>query len=234
MASSLFAALGSPEFAERMDEFSAFVDGQLDERRAHPRDDFLTQVASGVVDGVTVDSEGATGLLIAYLLGGHHSTGSSIAFLFRELLSRDAVRSSVRSDPKLLAKAVEESLRLNTPLQYFARTALGDVELETGGVPRGRRVLVDLAAANRDPRQFENPDDFDLERRRNPHVAFGAGGHVCLGQHLARAEIRVAISRVLERLPDVALSGAAPEVVVGGKLLTTATLPVTFTPEVAP
>lgn len=230
VAAQLYAALGTPNFESQMTGFTAFVDAQLEARRRHPREDFLTQVAAGVVDGVPIDTSGAAGLVIAYLLGGHHSTGSGIAYLLRDVLTHDDLRQAVTSDPKVMARAVDESLRLNTPLQYFARTAVGDADLSGGCIAKGSRVLLDLASANRDPRQFEDPETFDLNRRRNPHVAFGGGTHVCLGQHLARTEIRIAVGRLLERLPDLTLAGEAPEVVVAGKLLTTATLPVTFTP----
>lgn len=230
VAASLYAALGTPSFESQLADFTAFVERLLQSRRDDPREDFLTQVADGEVDGVPIDTDGAAGLLIAYLLGGHHSTGSGIACLLRDVLTDSSLRDAVTSDPNMLVRAVDESLRLNTPLQYFARTAVEQTSLESGSIDRGSRVLVDLAAANRDSRLFDDPETFDLNRRRNPHVAFGSGIHVCLGQHLARTEIRVAVARILERLPDLRLDGDAPEAVIAGKLLTTVTLPVAFTP----
>ncbi|MCU1659433.1 MAG: cytochrome [Pseudonocardiales bacterium] len=230
IASRVFAAIGSAEFTERLDRFQEFVDEQLDERRRHPKDDFLTQIASGAVDGVPINSAGAASLMVSYIVGGHHSTGSGIAGLLRDVLTDDLVRQAVTSDPAALSRAVDESLRLNTPLQYFARSVVEDTAVGGESIGKGGRVLVDLAAANRDPRQFEHPERFDLGRRRNPHVAFGAGAHVCLGQHLARAEMRLVVGRLLERLPDLRLVGDAPEAVVAGKLVTTRALPVEFTP----
>lgn len=231
VASRLYASIGTPGFEDQMTQLTAFVEAQLEARKRHPRDDFLTEVASGVVEGVPIDSAGAVGLVVAYLIGGHHSTGSGIACLLRDVLADDRLRQAVTSDPKALARAVDESLRLNTPLQYFARTAVEDADVGGERIAKGSRVLLDLAAANHDPRRFAEPGLFDVNRRRNPHIAFGAGVHVCLGQHLARTEIRVVVGRLLERLPDLALAGEAPEIVVAGKLLTTKTLPVTFTPE---
>jgi cytochrome P450 len=230
LASSMYAAIGSDEFPARMEKFQEFVDAQLEDRRACPRDDFLSQIAAGVVDGVAIDSAGTASLMIALIIGGHHSTGSGIGGLFRDILLDDQLRAAVTADETALAHAVDESLRLNTPLQYFARTALEDAEVGGEQVCKGGKVLVDLAAANRDPRRFEDPETFDLDRRRNAHLAFGTGPHVCLGQHLARTEIRIAVGRVLERLPDIHLVGPAPEVVAAGKLVTTKALPVAFTP----
>lgn len=231
VGAALFASIGGPQFEERMAEFAAFTEAQLAERRAEPRGDFLTEVASGTVDGQPVDADGATGLMIAYLLGGHHSTGSGIAGLLRHLLTEPGLKDAVQASPERLGQAVEESLRLNTPLQFFARTARPGAQAGGECLPAGSRVLLDLAAANRDPRRFDRPGEFDLSRARNPHVAFGGGLHICQGQHLARAELRIAAARILDRLPDVALAGEAPEIVAGGKLVTTATLPVRFTPK---
>jgi cytochrome P450 len=230
IAARLYASIGSPDIDQQMAQFTAFVEQQLELRRQDPRDDFLTQVASGEVDGMPIDTAGAASLMVAYLVGGHHSTGSGIARLLRDVLSNDQLKEAVVSDPKALIRAVDESLRLNTPLQYFARTAVEDTEIGGSCIAKGSRLLLDLAAANRDPRQFDEPDRFDLGRRRNPHLAFGGGAHVCVGQHLARTEIRVAVARLLERLPDMVLAGETPEIVVAGKLLTTQALPVSFTP----
>lgn len=114
----------------------------------------------------------------------------------------------------------------------FARTLrrpvrVGDQELAEGG-----RVLLDLAAANRDPREFADPDEFDPRRTRNRHVSFGAGPHVCQGQHLARAELRSTLSRLLDRLPDLRLDGEPVESgLIGGSLMTHVALPAAFTPE---
>jgi cytochrome P450 len=228
VAARLFASVGRPDFAARYDDFAAFVEAQLAERREHPTGDFLTQVAAGAVDGVPVDADGATGLMVAYLLGGHHSTGSGIAGLLHHILTEPGLKARLVDDPGLMPGAVEESLRLNTPLQYFARTARADTEVAGECIAAGRRVMLDLAGANRDPRVFGRPDAFDLDRPRNPHVAFGGGAHICQGQHLARAEMRIAAGRLLERLPGIRLAGPAEEVFVGGKLITLATLPVAF------
>ncbi|GAF46440.1 cytochrome P450 [Rhodococcus wratislaviensis] len=230
VAARLYSSIGTPEFSTEMEAFGEFVEAQLESRRRSPLRDFLSDLASGTMEGVPIDSDGVSSLMLAYLLGGHHSTGSGIAALLHDVLTRDELRHTVTSsdDPKAMARAVDESLRLNTPLQYFARTVVEDTSIDGECIRQGSRILLDLAAANRDPRRFDDPEDFDLDRRRNAHVAFGGGSHVCLGQHLARAEIRITVSRVLERLPDLELTGECREKVVAGKLLTTQSLPVVF------
>src|SRR5699024_215017 len=108
-------------------------------------------------------------------------------------------------------------------------TTIGDTP-----VAEGTRLFVNYASANHDPRRFENPETFELGRKPNPHVAFGFGPHLCLGRHLARAELKEVVSRLLTRLPDIQLSGdIAYSTLQGGKLIEIEHLPVTFTPEKA-
>jgi len=235
VAARLYSSIGTSEFSVEMEAFGDFVESQLASRRSHPRQDFLSDLASGTVEGMPIDSDGVSSLMLAYLLGGHHSTGSGIAALLHDILTREDIRQAVTSaddNQKAMTRAVDESLRLNTPLQYFARTVVQDTTIADERIEQGSRILLDLAAANRDPRRFEDPEEFHLDRRRNAHIAFGGGSHVCLGQHLARAEIRVTVSRVLERLPDLQLTEECQEKVVAGKLLTTESLPVVFSAEV--
>lgn len=232
VAAALFAAIGSEEFPARFAEFHRHTQRWLADRRDNPRDDMLTEMASGFVQGKEIDEAGATGLLLAYIVGGHHSTGSALGGLIRHVLTVPGLRDELLADRRGMPRVIEESLRLTTPLQLFARTLrcpvrVGDQELAEGG-----RVLLDLAAANRDPREFADPDEFDPRRTRNRHVSFGAGPHVCQGQHLARAELRITLSRLLDRLPDLRLDGEPVESgLIGGSLMTHFALPVAFTPE---
>ncbi|ATQ30223.1 cytochrome P450 [Rhodococcus ruber] len=232
IADRLFASIGTAEFEGNFIEFANFTNKQLEDRRTSPRDDFLSQIASGVVEGMQLDDTAATGLLAAYLIGGHHSTTSGLSGLIHHALTIDGLKDTLVNQPSMLPRAIEESLRLTTPLQLFARTTRCPVTVADQELPEGERVLLNLAAANRDPRQFEQPQQFDLDRSRNPHLAFGSGIHVCQGQHLARAELRVAFTRLLDRLPDIRLQGSAIETgLIGGSLMTTQSLPVVFTPE---
>jgi cytochrome P450 len=229
---ALFASIGTDDFPQRMAEFAAYTKARLADRRAEPRNDYLTQLASGVANGITLDDTAAASLMVAYFVGGHHSTGSAIAGLIRHVLTVPGLREGIAADAKLLPRAIEESLRLTTPLQLFARTTRCPVRVGDEDLPEGRRVMLNLAAANRDPREFEDPETFDIGRSRIRHVTFGAGLHVCQGQHLARAELRIALTRLLERLPDLQIDGDIVESgLIGGKLMTHRALPVTFTPE---
>lgn len=232
VAAALFAATGSEELPARFAEFSDHTQRWLADRRENPRDDMLTELASGVVDGKEIDEAGATGLLLAYIVGGHHSTGSALGGLIRHVLTVPGLRDDLIADRRGLPRVIEESLRLTTPLQLFARTLRCPVQVDGHELSEGGRVLLDLAAANRDPREFTDPEEFDPRRTRNRHVSFGAGPHVCQGQHLARAELRITLTRLLDRLPDLRLDGEPVESgLVGGSLMTHFALPVAFTPE---
>lgn len=231
IASALFASIGTSDFPTRMNEFETFTEARLAERRAQPREDFLTDLAHGEIAGVKIDRTEASGLLIAYLLGGHHSTASGIAGLINFTLTEPGLLDHLREDRKLVARAVEESLRLTTPLQLFGRTAKCPVAVEGASIPAGQRVFLALASANRDPREFVDPEHFHLARKRNRHLSFGAGDHVCQVQHLARAEMRIALDRLLDRLPDLHLTAPAVQGgLSGGTLMAIQSLPAAFTP----
>jgi cytochrome P450 len=227
-------SIGTPEFSEHLGHFTDANSAVIEDRRRLPRQDFLSQLARGFVEGVSLTDEDIAGLMIVYFVGGHHSTSSGIAGLFRHLLTEPGLRDALMADPGLIPHAIEESLRLTTPLQLFARTVMQETQVGDQTLSAGTRVMLNLAAANHDPRAFDEPDRFVLDRSSNRHVAFGAGIHVCPGQNLARAELRIVLERLLTRLPDVRLAAEPVRTrLIGGQLLGFDALPVTFTPESA-
>jgi cytochrome P450 family 142 subfamily A polypeptide 1 len=149
------------------------------------------------------------------------------------LLAHPDQLEHLRRHPDAIPVAVEECLRWVTPIINMARTATEDVELRGKTIHAGEQVLLMYGSANRDEAVFQEPDRFDSAREPNPHIAFGFGGHFCLGASLARLEIRVALEEVLTRLPDLRLAAGA-----GGPLRRTPssfirgipTMPVEFTP----
>lgn len=231
LAMSMFGSVGTDSFDANWADFADFNDRQLQMRRHKPRDDHLTALAHGEIDGTPLDTELVTSIVTAYLLGGHHSTATGIAGVLRHLLTNPGLGGLAVRDERTMARAIEESLRLTTPLQLFARTVRGHVTL--GGVEfgDGDRLMLNLAAANRDERRFSDPDSFVLDRPRNAHLAFGGGLHYCVGQHLARAEMRIAVRSIWRRIPDLRLAGDVGEAgLTGGTLMPIVALPVRFTP----
>jgi cytochrome P450 len=145
------------------------------------------------------------------LFGGIETTEGMILNVLMHVLTDDEQRSLVSADPDLLANAVEESLRLEPAAAVVDRYATRDVELGGAPIRRGDPVTVSIAAANRDPAAFADPDRFDLRRRNaQHHVAFAHGPHVCLGMHLARLEAQMALRGLLQRLPGLRLDPARP------------------------
>src|ERR1700749_876774 len=189
-----------------------FID-LLEERRRHGRDDLTTHFVRSDIDGeafvpeeVTPVSE-VSGLMLVLYLGGVESTAGLTGTLFKLLAENPGQRALLQQDPSLIPAAIEEALRLITPLQLTARTAMREVTFHGVTIPAGGRVVLVTGAANRDERQFPDPDTFDITRSRSRHLGFGEGVHGCLGAPLARLEARIALEEALPLLGDYQLAG---------------------------
>ena len=151
------------------------------------------------------------------------------------LLARPDALAELAANPELLPVAVEELLRWVSPVKNMARTATRDVEVRGQRIREGDQVMLFYPSANRDNEVFERPDELDIHRDPNPHLAFGFGTHFCLGAALARLELRVMFRATLARLPDLALAdGAALEYRPSNFVSGLESLPVRFTPIFAP
>jgi cytochrome P450 len=134
----------------------------------------------------------------------------------------------LREEPTLTRTAVEEVLRFDPPVQFTARVALDDIDIDGTTLGKGDQAIVLVAAANRDPDQFPDPDTFDVGRADNRHLAFGLGAHFCLGAPLARIEGQVALEALATRVEDLAIAVEQPEYKTNIVLRGLAALPVTF------
>ncbi|MFJ6674297.1 cytochrome P450 [Actinosynnema sp. NPDC091369] len=191
---------------ERLEEFVL----RLAERKhVEPGDDMLTGL---VATGELTDSEVANmGLLL--LVAGHETTANMLGIGTLLLLQRPDQLAALRADPSLVDNAVEELMRYLTIIQFGTlRTALEDVEIGGVVVRAGESVSISVAAANRDPARFERPDEFDVRRSASGHLGFGHGVHQCLGQQLARIEMRVGFSALFREFPDLRLAVPAEDV----------------------
>ena len=178
----------------------------IGERRASPRDDLLSAlVAADERSDMTNDDElVATAILL--LFAGHETTSNLIGNGILSLLRHPAELHALRGDPSLIVPAIEELLRYEGPTAAMVRIALEDVALPSGTIGRGDRVFLMINAANRDPRHFDEPDDVNVRRDPNRHIAFGYGLHFCVGAPLARLEAQIAIPALLRRLPKLTLT----------------------------
>jgi cytochrome P450 len=203
------------------DAVADYIAPIVDERREHPRDDLISvlvharlsaeDVAAGV-DSRPLSSDEIAAFVRLLIIAGASTTYRAFSTLVYLLLTNPAEYRAVRDDRSLVANAIEESLRIEQPLAHVGRIAAADAELGGVTVEQGATVNINLAAANHDPREWHEPERFDVRRARaDRHLSFGFGIHRCLGIHLARAELRVLLNRTLDRLPNLRLApGAAP------------------------
>lgn len=169
------------------------------ERRAEPRDDLLSELVHADVDGRPPTDAEMLGFCLVLITGGHETTSKLIANGIRLFRRFPEQRALATTSPEHMRAAVEELLRFTSPTQYMARTVTRDVTLHGVTMPAGSRVALLLGAGNRDPREFDRPDEFDVSRPNTRILAFGHGAHVCLGAAVARLEARVALLAFLDR-----------------------------------
>ncbi len=187
--------------------YFAYAAASLAERRVRPRDDLMSILAHAEVDGDRLTDEEILQESLLILIGGDETTRHVMTGGLLELLRRPEQKRRLVDDPALIPSAVEEMLRWISPIQNMNRTATRDTELRGQRIRAGDRLLLLYPSANRDAAAFDRPDEFDVARNPNRHVAFGGfGTHHCLGASLARLELRVLFEELLRRFPDVALA----------------------------
>ncbi|MFI9639151.1 cytochrome P450 [Micromonospora sp. NPDC051925] len=190
-------------------EAGAFFDEIIDRRRRQPEDDLI----STLVADEELTGEEVRNIVTLLLFAGYETTESALAVGVFALLHHADQLAMLRAEPARLDAAIEELLRYLTVNQYHTyRTALEDLKLNGELIKKGDTVTVSLPAANRDPAKFECPAKLDIDRETSGHVAFGFGVHQCLGQNLARVELRAGLSALLQAFPHLGLAVAADEV----------------------
>jgi cytochrome P450 len=207
----MHAAGGDPQrLQEVFMAFGQFGAAEVYDRLEHPRDDFLTKLARAQINGQPLPPMDLGAAMNSFLNAGHGTTVSGMTSLLWEVLRNPEVKQRLIDDPSLIPAAVEESMRLHTPFFGLYRTTTKPMTVGGVEIPEGSAVLMMWAAANRDPAVFPNPDEFDLDRElgRNRLMTFGFGIHACMGQPLARMEMKVALEELLGRLPEVELVDA--------------------------
>ncbi|MCD9875674.1 cytochrome P450 [Streptomyces guryensis] len=201
---NMLALSATPEqYLAALDDIYAYVTDLVERKRAHPTDDILSNLAAE--EELTTEEVSRMGL--ALLAAGHETTAHMLALGTFALLRSPDQLAALRADPALITGAVEELLRYLTIAQYGAeRAATGDVEIRSRLIRKGDVVVPALMAANRDPHRFDEPDVLDITRRTAGHMAFGFGIHQCLGQQLARVELRIAYRALFDRFPTLRLA----------------------------
>lgn len=183
--------------------FAQFSEG----KRANPTDDLGTLIANSQIDGQPISHFEAMSYYIIVATAGHDTTSSSTAGAIWGLAENPAEFAKVKADPSLIPGLVDESIRWITPVKTFMRTATEDTEVGGRSVAKNDWLMLCYASGNRDEEVFDDPDAFRVDRKPNKHLAFGYGAHLCLGQHLAKMEMRILWEEMLPRLKSLELAG---------------------------
>ena len=193
------------EIVQSLEDLKSYVAARMDEQRRCPTSGLIHSLMTAEVDGHRLSDEEVIANTIITLIGGHETTTNLIASGFLTLLRDPESLQQLRNHPEIIGSAIEELLRFESPVQHTARIAPADLQLGGKTIQKGSRVVAVLAAANRDPNRFPDPDRLDLLRPDNRHLAFGWAAHFCFGAHLARLECQIAFNTLLRRLSNPTL-----------------------------
>ncbi|WP_433359806.1 cytochrome P450 [Streptosporangium sp. CA-115845] len=231
LAENFLAATGQPVLArQRAQELEAFLEEEIDARRGKPVGDLLGQYVNATIDDEPVPASEMLGLVQLMVVAGHETTVNGIGTMIYRLITEPGLRDRVLADRSLIGAVIDETLRLHPPVWNMARTVAKPTEVRDASLCPGEKVMLVYGAANRDPEKFAEPDRFDIDRSGlSRHLAFGIGRHRCIGEPLAKLELRLALEYVLDHLPDVELDGE-PRWGGGTNQHGLRSLPVRFTP----
>jgi cytochrome P450 len=192
-----------------LNDLKAYVTNQVCEQRVRPRDGLLHALMTAETDGARLTEDEIVANAIVTMIGGQETTTNLIGTGLLTLLTTPFALADLRDHPEIVESAVEELLRHVSPSQHTGRIAPADAVLGDKQIKKGEAVMAVMAAANRDPLRFNDPDRLDLRRQDNRHVAFGWAAHFCFGAPLARMEAQIAFTTLLERLRNFQLASTA-------------------------
>jgi len=195
-----------PQILRTVDEMTAYFHAAVQQHRAAPGEGLISAMVEAEQDGDRLSDEEIVANVIITMVGGQETTTNLIGNGILTLLRHPDQLEQLRADFSLIPSAVEELLRYESPSQHTARLAPEDVELGGKLIRKRQAVLAMMAAANRDPERFPDPDRLDLGRQDNRHLAFAWASHFCFGAPLARIEGQVAFETMLRRMPDLSLT----------------------------
>lgn len=196
------------EIAATLLDFYAYFTELTDDRRANPTDDLASLIANGTIDGEPLPDLETMGYYTIVATAGHDTTSAAMATGMHALAENPDQLALVQEQPELLPNAVDEMIRLASPVRHFMRTATADTEIAGQPVEAGDWIYLSYMAANVDPKVFDDPLRFDVARpNADRHIAFGYGIHFCLGAQLARMELRSLFGHLVPRLESVELAG---------------------------
>jgi cytochrome P450 len=196
------------QWAATIRDFYAYFDVLVEDRRVNPRDDLATIIANArQQSGEYFPKTTAYGYFLAISTAGHDTTSSTLAGGILELARHPEVLARVKAQPELIPNMVNEALRCASPVKHFMRQALTGYTLRGQQIKAGDRFMLLYQSGNRDIDVFDRPDTFDIDRKPNKHIAFGYGPHLCIGQHLAKLELKVIFEELLPRITSIEVTG---------------------------
>jgi len=196
----------NPEHIAAFKELSEFLTAEVAERRKNPTDDLITHLAEAEIDGDRLSEREIVLTTATFVMAGVESLSSFMSMFALNLHDYPDARRRLVADPALIEPAIEESLRFNTSAQRFKRTVMRERRLHGETMRVGDKVALAFGSGNRDWRKFPNPDSYDIDRRPQGHLGFGAGKHFCLGSQMARLVTEVAMKRFLAQVPEYHLT----------------------------
>jgi cytochrome P450 len=199
---------GMTSMVEAFDAFNAYFDRITQDRRSNPRNDVASILANATVHGEPIGDKERNAYYLIVAAAGHDTTSSAIAGGLMALIRNSGEMAKLRANPELIGNAVDEFIRWTTPVKHFFRTAVSDCEVGGKAVRAGDALMMCYPSANRDEAVFDAPFDFRVDRPdAKKHLAFGYGPHLCLGNMLAKLEIRILFREILARIEDIELAG---------------------------
>ena len=218
-----------PDGGNPQAEMSEYFLTMIEQRRHEAKDDLISALLNAQIDGQHLNQQELLGFCILLLVAGNETTTNLIGNAFLCFDEHPEVMEQLRAEPALLPGAIEEVLRYRSPVQFMYRRAAANITLGDQEIRAGQMVLAWIGSANRDERQFPNPDVFDIKRTPNRHLAFGHGIHFCIGAPLARLEARIALTIMLERLHNIQRVRSVPLEATGSAIVYGVQhLPITF------
>ncbi len=199
-----------PRILRSVENMCSYFRAAMQEQRVNPRDGLVNAMMAADVDGAKLTEDEIIANLIVTMVGGQETTTNLIGNGMLTLLRNPGIMERLRADSSLMASAIEELLRYESPSQHTARLAPDEVEMGGKHIRKRQAVIAVMGAANRDPERFPEPDRLDIDRKDNRHVAFGWAAHFCFGAALARMEGQIAFETILRRLPGLTLDTSIP------------------------
>lgn len=204
----LSPAAAAEQWAATVRDFNSYFEALVQARRADPQDDVASVIANArTPDGEYFPMETAYGWFISIATAGHDTTSTTLATCLEALAQNPEQLRAVQADLSLIPDLVNESLRWTSPVKHFVRLAMEDYVLNGQQIKAGDRLMLLFQSANRDALVFQTPDEFRFDRKPNKHIAFGYGPHMCVGQHLAKLELRILLEELLPRVESVEVIG---------------------------